>query len=135
LQYTDHSGYTYCAVWSMTGKSHISFIPLLTVLAPCQPEFLHHHRTKMPRGKHFDVVEKSKIMAWYFEEVPAKGIAAHLNRNVSAVFKIIRENKDLPITSPPTLPKDQGVPGTTATFRRIALGVTCSVIRLKRPNN
>lgn len=91
----------------MTGKSYISFIPLLTVLTPCQPQFQHHHhhRTKMPRGKHFDVAEKSKIMAWYMEKVPAKEIAARLNRNVSAVFKIIRENKDLPITSPPTPPK------------------------------
>jgi hypothetical protein len=52
----------------------------------------------MPRGKHFDVVEKSKIMAWHFEKVPAKEITACLNRNVSTVFKIICENKVLPIT-------------------------------------
>jgi hypothetical protein len=71
--------------------------------------FQHHHISSTTeqrgRGKHFDVFEKSKIMAWHFEKVPAKEIAARLNWNVSVVFKIILENKDLPITATPTPPK------------------------------
>jgi hypothetical protein len=90
----------------------------------------------MPRGKHFDVVEKSKIMAWYFEKVPAKEIAARLNRNVSAVFKIIRENKDLPITSPPTPPKKRsGRPRHHSHVQEDRLRRYLLRHRLKRPNN
>ncbi len=58
----------------------------------------------MPRLKHF-VVEKSKLITWYFEKVPAKEIAARLNWDVSTVHRIIRQNQGLPITVTPLLPK------------------------------
>jgi hypothetical protein len=80
----------------------------------------------MPRGKHFDAVKKLKIMAWHFEKVPAKEIAARLNRDLSPVHRIIRQNKDLPITT---------MPGSTPTCRRTSFGNIFSVIHLKWPNN
>ncbi len=58
----------------------------------------------MPWGKQFDAAEKSKILAWYFKKVPAKEIARSLNRDLSAVHRIVWLNKNLPMaaTTPPS---------------------------------
>jgi hypothetical protein len=93
------------------------------------------NRTKMPRLKHF-VVEKSKLITWHFEKVPAKEIAARFNWDVSTVHRIIRQNQGLPITVMPLLPRNvQGVKGTTPTCRRTGFSDIFSVIHLKQPKN
>ena len=59
----------------------------------------------MPRAKQFDVEEKVKIVLWFREGIAPKEIASRLQRNVSAVRKVIRDNKTLPITATPPPPK------------------------------
>jgi hypothetical protein len=49
----------------------------------------------MPRGKQFDIAEKATIKAWFYENVAPKGIATRLKRDITAVQKIIRDNKTL----------------------------------------
>ncbi len=93
MQYTDR----------MTGPFHISFILLMTLSTPVNTTTTC--QSTMPQGKQFYSAEKSKIMAWYFEEVPAKEIAKRLNRDLSAVHRIIRLNKNLPMAASPLPPK------------------------------
>jgi hypothetical protein len=38
-------------------------------------------------------------MAWHFEKVPTMEIATKLNWDVSAVYRIMHLNKDLPTTA------------------------------------
>lgn len=65
----------------------------------------------MPKAKQFDVGEKSKIMAWFWEGVTAKEIAKRLSRNAAAVRKIIAANRDLPQhATPPPAKKRSGRP-------------------------
>jgi IS30 family transposase len=56
----------------------------------------------MPKGRQFDIAEKTKVMALFHEGVAPKDIAARLNRDVSTVRKVIRNNKKLPVEA--TLP-------------------------------
>jgi len=65
----------------------------------------------MPRGKHFDVGEKTTIMTLFTEGVAPKEIAMRLKRNTAAVRKVIAANRDLPaFTSPPPPKKRTGRP-------------------------
>jgi transposase len=59
----------------------------------------------MPRGRQIEAAEKAKIMAWFGEGVAPKEIASRLLRDVSAVRRIIRENKNLPMSAMPPPPK------------------------------
>ncbi len=68
------------------------------------PSVLAHFST-MPRGKQLDVVEKTKILAWFREGVATKEIASRLRRDASVVRKTIRENKVLPPSAAPPPPK------------------------------
>jgi transposase len=51
----------------------------------------------MPKRRQFDIAEKTKVMALFHEGVAPKDIAARLNRDVSTVRKVIRDNKKLPV--------------------------------------
>jgi transposase len=65
----------------------------------------------MPRGKQFDVGEKTIIMTLFTEGVAPKEIAMRLKRNTAAVRKVIAANRDLPaFTSPPPPKKRSGRP-------------------------
>jgi hypothetical protein len=55
----------------------------------------------MPKGRQFDVAEKTKVMALFHEGVAPKDIAARLNRDVSTVRKVIRDNTKLPVEATP----------------------------------
>ncbi len=69
----------------------------------------------MPRAKQFDVEEKVKIILWFREGIAPKEIASRLQRNVSAVRKVIRDNKTLPIMATPPSPKKRtGRPAAAA---------------------
>jgi hypothetical protein len=59
----------------------------------------------MPRGKQFDLVEKTKIMLWFREGVTPKEKAERLQRNVTAVRKVNAANRDLPVHQMPPPPK------------------------------
>ena len=65
----------------------------------------------MPRGKQFDVGEKTIIMTLFTEGVAPKEIAMRLKRNTAAVRKVITAYRDLPaFTSPPPPKKRSGRP-------------------------
>jgi hypothetical protein len=75
------------------------------------------HFSSMPRGKQLDIVEKTKILAWFRGGVATKEIACRLTRDMSVVKKTIRENKALlPSATPPPPKKRSGRP-SVATFR------------------
>jgi hypothetical protein len=59
----------------------------------------------MPRGKQFDIVEKTKMLAWFHEGITLKVFVERLQRNVKAVRKVINANKDLPVQATPPLAK------------------------------
>ena len=59
----------------------------------------------MPRGKQFDVTEKTKVLAWAGEGVSTKEIAARLERNIRSIQRIIKDNRHLPLTATPPPPK------------------------------
>jgi hypothetical protein len=71
----------------------------------------------MPRGKQFDVAEKAKTMAWFYENVVPKEIIARLKRVVKAIRKIIR-NKSLPPSATPPPPKKRTRPPSLSSFRQ-----------------
>jgi hypothetical protein len=56
----------------------------------------------MTQGKQFDVLEKTKMLAWFHEGITPKMIAERLQQNVKAMRKVITANKDLPVQA--TLP-------------------------------
>jgi transposase len=72
----------------------------------------------MPRGKQFDAAEKAKIMAWFYENVAPKEIAARLKRDVTAIRKIIRDNKTLPPSATPPPPKKRTGRPSLSSFRQ-----------------
>ena len=61
----------------------------------------------MPRAKHIDVVEKTKIMMWFHAGETTKAIAAKLGRSVSGIKTVIAANRDLPPTTTPPPPKER----------------------------
>jgi hypothetical protein len=65
----------------------------------------------MPRGKQFDVCEKTTIMKLFTEGVAPNEIAMWLKRNAAAFCKVIAANRNLPLfTSPPPPKKRNGSP-------------------------
>jgi transposase len=82
----------------------------------------------MPKDRQFDVAEKKKVMALFHEGVAPKDIAARLNRDVSTVRKVIRDNKELPVEATP-LPakKRSGCPSlsTSKKQQRLRRFVRC----------
>jgi hypothetical protein len=60
------------------------------------------HFSAMPRGKKFNIAEKAKIMVWFYKNVEPK-------RDVSAIWKIVRDLKLLsPSATPPPPRKGRG---------------------------
>jgi IS30 family transposase len=58
----------------------------------------------MPKSRQFDVVEKMKVMALFHQGVAPKDIAERLNRDVSTVRKVIRDNATTKLPVDATLP-------------------------------
>jgi transposase len=73
----------------------------------------------MPRGKQFDVGEKAKVMAWFYEGISAKEIASRLQRDVSGNRKVINQVKALPLTATPPPPKKRSGRPSVATNREV----------------
>lgn len=73
----------------------------------------------MPKGRQFDVAEKTKVMAMFREGVAPKDIAARLKREVSTVRKVIRDNKELPVdATPPPAKKRSGRPSLSTSKKQ-----------------
>jgi hypothetical protein len=80
----------------------------------------------MPTGRQFDVAEKTKVAP--------KDIAARLNRDVSTVRKVIRDNKKLPVeATPPPAKKSMVIQAFRHPKRRRDSTVSFTVSCLRRP--
>ena len=93
----------FCTVYSLEKEARDSVYTLVSYKGS-KVTHLSSFFAIMPRGKHFDVGEKT-IMTLFTEGVAPKEIAMRLKRNTAAVRKVIAANRDLPAfcrTSPPS---------------------------------